>query len=297
MDYADTESILNLVLFEPRPSVPRPCECAAPSAYEDPPSYASVVGHHVGMTVGIANPIGPAQVAIAPIQVVQQVDAGAFGRIRQERTRERKRGSPTDSAARKQIPSPFYFTISPYYAVSRDIAWHGIDGLQFMAARFLLLPSLRCPRPLFFEDEPPRLRRPGGRGFRAGGGDFEEGEDEEDRVIALEMALVDWAARVLEGSWLARVDDRLTTLRSGQTIPWPSVAAPQTHPGAALHRPSTYAIAEAVHNANAHMRHVHTVLLPASQNVVRCEVADAALDVADGGSDTPRIYCSHPLPS
>ncbi|KAJ7220452.1 hypothetical protein B0H12DRAFT_1078478 [Mycena haematopus] len=99
MDYADTESIMNLVLFDPVPPYPglanaqlSPSQLSPfeqlPPAYEHPPSYASVVGHHVGTTTQIA-PV-QVQVAIAPIQVVQPADAGAFGRIRKAYARAKK---------------------------------------------------------------------------------------------------------------------------------------------------------------------------------------------------------------
>ncbi|KAJ7263214.1 hypothetical protein B0H12DRAFT_1231040 [Mycena haematopus] len=87
MDYADTESVMNLVLLNPVPAYPGLAQFSPveqpPPAYEDPPSYASVVGHPMGMTMGMTTQIVPAQAN-------QQADAGAFGRIRKAYTRTKK---------------------------------------------------------------------------------------------------------------------------------------------------------------------------------------------------------------
>ncbi|KAJ7218979.1 hypothetical protein B0H12DRAFT_1240367 [Mycena haematopus] len=90
MDHAETESIMNLVLLNPVPPYPglanaqlSPIE-QPPPAYEDPPSYTSVVGHPVGMTVGMITQIVPVQAN------QQQADAGALGRIRKAYARAKK---------------------------------------------------------------------------------------------------------------------------------------------------------------------------------------------------------------
>ncbi|KAJ7214740.1 hypothetical protein B0H12DRAFT_1267638 [Mycena haematopus] len=111
MDYAETESIMNLVLLNPVPPYPglanaqlSPIE-QPPPAYEDPPSYTSVVGHPVGMTVGMITQIVPVQAN------QQQADAGAFGRIRKAYARAKKWA----------IASPISLPLADIYCLSRSV--------------------------------------------------------------------------------------------------------------------------------------------------------------------------------
>ncbi|KAJ7272669.1 hypothetical protein B0H12DRAFT_1228678 [Mycena haematopus] len=132
MDYA--ESAIDIALLDPVPPYPglplvnpqlSPF-AQPPPAYEHPPSYASVVGHPVGMTT-------------VPAQANQQADAGTLCRIR----KAKQIASPLDA--------PSVHGCSSQSPVVCDLAiFHGMDGLQFTAARF----CLRCPRILLFDAAP-----------------------------------------------------------------------------------------------------------------------------------------------